>query len=383
MAHTAWLFSVFVLGALLAPAVVAYTPLSAASLRHIPAAGPDLDFHSTAGLLAPLLIPRVPDTPGSEAARAHFLAFFATHLPAWTIELHNTTATTPATGDRHVTFRNIILRRDPPGAKPGDISRLTLAAHYDTLYRPEGFIGAIDSAASCAMLMHVARSVDAALTARWKGEDDDDDLGLAENRGVQILLLDGEEAWVSWTGDDNTYGARALAADWEAHTHPPGSAFRNDIEAVELFVLLDLLGAEAPRIPSYFAATHWAYQILARIEARMRAYGLLASPAPAAGGQFLPESLKPSSQFGQGHGLISDDHVPFMRRGVDVLHLIPTPFPWFWHRMEDDAEHLDGPAVQDWAKLITAFVAELMDLEGYMPSSSAAAEDDLYEKTEL
>lgn len=396
------MLSVLVLAALLAPVVVAYTPLSDASLRHIPAAGADLDIHNAAGLLAPLLIPRVPDTPGSDAARAHFLAFFAAHLPAWTVELHNTTATTPATGDRQVAFRNIILRRDPPGAAPGDVSRLTLAAHYDTLYRPEGFIGATDSAASCAMLMHVARSVDAALTARWegegKGDDDDDGLeGLPEGKGVQILLLDGEEAWVSWTGDDNTYGSRALAADWEERVHPPGSAFRNDIETVGLFVLLDLLGAPAPRIPSYFESTHWAYQGLAKIEERMRALGLLESSSPSGAGagagakktRFLPEAEKPVSRF--GHGYISDDHVPFMRRGVDVLHLIPTPFPWFWHKMEDDAEHLDGPVMQDWAKLITAFVAEWMDLEGHMPSSppasaegeAAAAAADPYEKTEL
>lgn len=376
MARTAWLLSVFVLAALLAPGVLAYTPLSDASLRHIPAAGPDLDIHNAAGLLAPLLIPRVPDTPGSDAARAHFLAFFATHLPAWTVELHNTTATTPATGDRQIAFRNIILRRDPPGASPGDVSRLTLAAHYDTLYRPEGFIGASDSAASCAMLMHVARSIDAALTARWEGADDDG-LGLADDKGVQILLLDGEEAWVSWTDDDSTYGSRALAADWEARVHPSSSAFRNEIETIGLFVLLDLLGAEAPRIPSYFEATHSAYQGLASIEERMRALGLLAST-----GRFLPEAEKPASQF--RHGFISDDHVPFMRRGVDILHLIPTPFPWFWHKMEDDPEHLDGPTVQDWAKLITAFAAEWMDLEGHMPSSSKQeVVADPYEKTEL
>lgn len=385
MARTAWLLSLFVLATLMAPGALAYTPLSDASLRNIPAAGADLDIHNAAGLLAPLLIPRVPDTPGSDAARAHFLAFFATHLPAWTVELHNITSTTPATGDRQVAFRNIILRRDPPGTSPGDVSRLTLAAHYDTLYRPEGFIGAMDSAASCAMLMHVARSVDAALTARWEGAEDEDDLGgLDETKGVQILLLDGEEAWVSWTDDDSTYGSRALAADWEAKTHPAGSVFRNEIETVSLFMLLDLLGAEAPRIPSYFEATHWAYQGLAKIEQRMRALGLLESSATA--GPFLPDADKPATQF--RHGYISDDHVPFMRRGVDILHLIPSPFPWFWHKMEDDAEHLHGPAMQDWARLITAFVAEWMDLEEYIPASSAKGKDgsgaaDPYEKTEL
>ena len=92
----------------------------------------------------------------------------------------------------------------------GDVARLTLAAHYDSLRLPEGFVGAIDSAAPCALLMHVARAVDDALTRKW------DDLaasgmaglGLEDERGLQILFLDGEEAWVSWTETDSLYGAR-------------------------------------------------------------------------------------------------------------------------------------------------------------------------------
>lgn len=368
----------FLLIACLLGPVLAYTALSDDSLRQIPSAGADFDIQNAAGLLAPILIPRVPDTPGSEKVQQHFLNFFATHLPAWTVSLHNTTSTTPATGDRPVRFRNVILRRDPPWAGVGDVSRLTLAAHYDSLYRPENFVGATDSAAPCAVLLHVARSVDAALTARWAameaaGEAD----GLGEEKGVQVLLLDGEEAWVAWTDTDSTYGSRALAEAWEAEAHPPMSTFRNHIDAISLFLLLDLLGADNPSIPSYFQKTHWAYQHLATVEERMRKLNLLESEPR---GPFLPEADKHASEFHPG--FISDDHVPFMKRGVDVLHIIPTPFPWHWHKMEDDGDHLDDPTLQDWSKLITAFVAEWMDLEGHLPSLDKAAADP-YEKTEL
>lgn len=202
--------------------------------------------------------------------------------------------------------------------------------------------------------------------------------GLDEEKGVQILLLDGEEAWVSWTDTDSTYGSRALAEAWEGTVFPATSVFRTHIESISLFMLLDLLGAENPKVPSYFATTHWAYQFLATIEQRMRKLNLFES-SPV--GHFLPEAEKGASQFHPG--FISDDHVPFMERGVDVLHIIPTPFPWFWHKMEDDAEHLDGPTMQDWAILITAFVAEWMDLEGHMPSLKQKVAPDLYKKTEL
>jgi hypothetical protein len=148
----------------------------------------------------------VSGTEGNVAVRQHFLDFFKTNLPDWRIELHNSTSTTPLSHGNEVPFVNIIATRDPPGTDAGDVSRLALVAHYDSKLTPEGFIGAIDSAAPCAMLMHAARTLDAALTKKWAGGAGDD-LDV-EHKGVQILLLDGEEAFQSWTDTDSLYGAR-------------------------------------------------------------------------------------------------------------------------------------------------------------------------------
>ncbi|KAL2171143.1 hypothetical protein VTG60DRAFT_3658 [Thermothelomyces hinnuleus] len=219
----------------------AYTPLSDASLRHLPrlfsssssssssenhSGGFDPDFDPTHGaLLAPILRPRVPGTPGHAAVQEHFAAFARDRLHAgWAAEWHNTTSATPATGDRAVPFRNLVLRRDPPwttapapasgsasasASREGDVARLTLAAHYDSLYRPEGFVGAVDSAVPCALLLFVARAVDAALTRRWEAAERSGEAGLeGEEKGLQILLLDGEEAWVEWSERDSLYGSR-------------------------------------------------------------------------------------------------------------------------------------------------------------------------------
>ncbi|KAG4217773.1 hypothetical protein PC116_g33747, partial [Phytophthora cactorum] len=190
---------------LLSAHVFAYEELSDDALRYIPSGGSDFDI-KTGSLLSPILIPRVPGTPGSIAVKHHFVDFFSRQLPKWSIEWHNTTAKTPATGDTDIPFKNLIIGRDPPWVRPGDVSRLTLVAHYDSLYRPEGFIGATDSAAPCAVLMHVARSIDEALTKKWETmEELGDALGIDEEKGVQILFLDGEEAWVSWTDTDSLY----------------------------------------------------------------------------------------------------------------------------------------------------------------------------------
>ena len=140
-----------------------YTKLSDDSLHAIP--GPGEDFNIKTGkLLAPILRPRVAGTPGSTYVLNHFVDFFKTSLPKWQISFQNSTSKTPATGDKDVPFVNMIAWRDPPWTSPGDVGRLTLAAHYDSKLTPVGFIGATDSAAPCAMLMHAARSVDEALT---------------------------------------------------------------------------------------------------------------------------------------------------------------------------------------------------------------------------
>lgn len=188
---------------------LAYTELSDDALRGIQSGGDDWDIKS-GSLLAPILIPRVPGTPGSSKAQAHFVSFFEKNLPDWTIEWHNSTSKTPATGDQDIPFTNLIFRRDPPWAKKGDVARLTLAAHFDSLYEPDGFIGAIDSAAPCAMLLHTARGIEAALAKKWDAmkESGDAGSGLEEEVGVQIVLLDGEEAWVQWSATDSLYGSR-------------------------------------------------------------------------------------------------------------------------------------------------------------------------------
>lgn len=376
-----------------------YTTLSDETLKKLPSPGNDFNIE-TGALLAPILIPRVPGTEGSAKVLNHFVTFFQQHLPLWRIQFQNSTATTPATGDKQIPFRNLILTRDPPWATDGDVGRLALVAHYDSKLTPEGFIGAIDSAAPCAMLLHAARSIDAALTAKWDkmaaegvGAEGYDDV--VAHKGIQILLLDGEEAFISWTRTDSLYGARALAEEWEATPHPATSRFHDPVSSISLFLLLDLLGAKDPRIPSYFVTTHWAYRAMGEIEQRLRSLGLFKSspnhPTKLAKrkaraikkGTYDPKKslMKRETKFLYEsanaetitRGFVEDDHIPFMARGVEILHMIPTPFPGVWHKLDDDGEHLDLDTVEDWAQLTTAFAAEWMDLEGFMGTPQAAS----------
>ncbi|KKP00292.1 hypothetical protein THAR02_07613 [Trichoderma harzianum] len=361
------LFNVLVPLLVLVGAALGIGTLTDDDLRGLPSPGDDFDIHN-GKLLAPILIPRVPGTEGQKKTQQHFVDFFTTNLPDWELIWQNSTSKTPATGNNEIPFANIILRRDPPGYREGEVGRLTLVAHYDSKIDPKDFIGATDSAAPCAMLMHIARSIDGALKSKWDAMAASGDLddNLEPGVGVQILLLDGEEAFVRWTQTDSLYGARSLAETWESEFHPSMSTFRTPLHSISLFVLLDLLGSPNPRVPSYFLTTHWAYNNMAVLEKRMRDLGLLESNPSS---PFLPDAQKRADQF--GYGGIEDDHIPFLRRGVDILHLIPTPFPDVWHTMADDGEHLDMPTVSDWTKLVMAFTAEWLDLSGHFPKAAS------------
>lgn len=362
---------------------LAYTTLSESSLQSIPHPGADFNIND-GPLLAPILQVRVPGTEGIAAVQHHFAEFFRTELPRWDLTFQNSTSTTPVSNGKEVPFVNLIATRDPPWVQnAGEVGRLALVAHYDSKLTPKGFIGAIDSAAPCAMLLHAARSIDAALTKKWEsmeaaGASSDD---LEAHGGIQLLLLDGEEAFSHWTNTDSVYGSRALAEEWESTMYPAGTTYNSPIDSIDLFVLLDLLGSKGPTVPSYFKTTHWAYQHMADLEQRLRKAGMMKSSPNHSSKQraadavvkkaeptFLPDANKKDSDSWLG-GAIDDDHRPFQQRGVEILHLIPNPFPSVWHTIQDDGEHLDIDTTEDWALLTAAFAGEWMDLEGHFAAS--------------
>ncbi|KAI1458078.1 peptidase family M28-domain-containing protein [Annulohypoxylon moriforme] len=366
--HVIPMLLVLALHHLLISPVIAYTALSDHFLKLVPSGGADFDIDN-GKLLAPILIPRVAGTPGQTAAQQHFVSFFSKELPKWSIEWFNSTSTTPVTGDKQVPFANLLFKREPPWVQQGQSNLLTLVAHYDSKISPQGFIGATDSAVPCAILMHVARTLDKFLTQMH-----DEMAALGEggtvpmDMGVQILLLDGEEAFKQWTETDSLYGARALADLWENSVHPAMSFYRNPLDQISMFVLLDLLGSANPTVPSFFQTTHWAYKAMATIEGRMRKLGLLESVPQR---PFLPDLEKTATTFHRG--FIEDDHKPFMARGVPILHVIASPFPQVWHTMDDDGAHLDMPTVRDWAKIVTAFALEWLDMMEVEPKEDVEA----------
>lgn len=113
------------------------------------------------------------------------------------------------------------------------------------------------------------------------------------------------------------------------------TGIENELSGIEHLILLDLLGASAPRIRSFFIDTAWLFDELVDAEKRLGdsgafAYGEEKSMAPGKWRSWF----SPREQTAWNTGFIGDDHVPFLHRGVPILHIISEPFPRVWHTLK-------------------------------------------------
>ncbi|KAJ7342069.1 hypothetical protein JRQ81_008627 [Phrynocephalus forsythii] len=294
--------------------------------------------------LHPILIERYPGSPGSYAVRQHIKHRLQGLEAGWVVEED---AFQSHTLYGYRTFSNIIGTLNPLAKR-----HLVLACHYDSKYFPpqfdnEVFVGATDSAVPCAMMLELARALDTQLHSLKEST-----LDARPDLSLRLIFFDGEEAFVRWSPSDSLYGSRSLAQKMAATPHPPGATSTTQIQGIDLFVLLDLIGARNPIFPIYFLNTARWFARLEAIEQNLHDLGLLKN-YPAERHYFRSDLRRHPAE---------DDHIPFLRRGVPVLHLIPSPFPRVWHTMEDTEENLDKPTVDNLNKILQVFVLEYLNL---------------------
>ncbi|XP_015280503.1 PREDICTED: glutaminyl-peptide cyclotransferase-like protein [Gekko japonicus] len=285
--------------------------------------------------LQPILIERYPGSSGSKQVRQFITERLKGLGASWQVELDSFEDRTPR---GTVSFANVVATLDPTASR-----RLVLACHYDSKYIPHdrrgrAFLGATDSAVPCAILLELVTALDQELL---RSKEQGSEVSL------QLLFLDGEEAFEEWSDTDSLYGARHLAERMAKTALRPGVT---QLQAMDLFVLLDLLGADHLNIQNHFLNTASWFERLVGIERRLHRLSLLASHSQ----EQLYFSRHPI------YGPVQDDHIPFLQRGVPVLHLIATPFPVFWHTMEDTEAKLHRPTVENLCKILAAFVAEYL-----------------------
>lgn len=292
--------------------------------------------------LRPILIERLPGTPGSLVVQQHVTSTLSSLSAGWNIDLDSFQSNTPR---GQVTFTNIVATLDPLAPR-----RLLLACHYDSKLLPSDprapnkvFLGASDSAVPCAMMLELATLLDAQLQT-FKQQK----LPVT----LQLVFFDGEESFEEWTDSDSLYGSRHLAELMSNTAHPPRATHTTMLQAVDLFVLLDLLGGPSPLIVNHFDNTARWFDRLITAEKRLHRLGLLTSH-PSEQTYFRKDVYL---------GPVLDDHIPFLHRGVPVLHIIATPFPQFWHTLDDTEENMHRPTVENLTKILAIFVTEYLGL---------------------
>ena len=85
-----------------------------------------------------------------------------------------------------------------------------------------------------------------------------------EEVSLQLIFTDGEEAFQRWTATDSLYGARRLARDMEPTDGLLSVEDKSALEAMEAFVLLDLIGSTRPW-PTFYNMYHSTNDLFLRL----------------------------------------------------------------------------------------------------------------------
>lgn len=168
---------------------------------------------------------------------------------------------------------------------------------------------------------------------------------------LMFIFFDGEEAFLEWNAKDSIYGSRHLAAKYESE---------NFLHKIDMLILLDLLGAPDPTFYSINPESLTWYLRLIKTENDIGKMNLLKNYAHS--GVTSESSSKYFHQRSVQAG-IEDDHIPFMRRNVKILHLIPLPFPTVWHKITDDRKAIDVDTVENLMKILRIFIAEYLHVD--------------------
>jgi glutaminyl-peptide cyclotransferase len=277
-----------------------------------------------------ILIPRTIGSENHAKVREHIAS--SMRKLGWSVEEHGFDDNTPHGVKR---FTNVIATLNPDAPR-----RMVLACHYDSKLDPPGFLAATDSAVPCAQMINMASTLNEDLKIQ-KAENDD--------LTLQLIFFDGEEAFVSWTSTDSIYGARALAKKWESEGYSKDGESGDTNDRIDIFVLLDLIGTSETSFVKLESSTGNWYDRLVSIENSLRNQNLVSGRTI-----FNNRAI---------NGGIEDDHIPFKRRDVPILHLIVAPFPKVWHKISDNKENLDFGRISQLNKILRVFVAEYLHLQ--------------------
>ncbi len=244
--------------------------------------------------------------------------YLDSHLKGDQVEDDIFTADTPA---GKFPVHNIIAKY--PGTKDGII---VIASHYDTNYplKDTSYVGANDGASSSALLLELANQL------RGKTRD---------GYSVWLVWDDAEEAIKDWSDADSLYGIRHVAEKWEAD---------GTLKKIKAFLLADMIGDSDLNIDRDKNSTPWLEDVVGEASKR----------------------LGYQSHFFARNNQVSDDHLPFVKRGVPSADLIDFSYGYnnvFWHTPQDTVDKLSPQSLQIVGSVILETVRILDRMEPLPP----------------
>jgi Zn-dependent M28 family amino/carboxypeptidase len=278
-----------------APAVQPAAEEQSPALNLPPDSGPAPVFNGDRALQYAKDIVKFGPRPLASANHKKVEDYIASHLKGDTVEDDRFEANTPV---GKFPVHNIVAKY--PGKKDGII---VIASHYDTNYplRDTSYVGANDGASSSGLLLELANQL--------RGKP-------LEGYSVWLVWDDAEEAMKPEPGtpflDDSLYGITHLAEKWEAD---------GTLKKVKAFLLADMIGDTDLNIDRDENSTPWLENVVYEAASRM-------------GYQ---------SHFFAHTNKVTDDHIPFTKRGVACADLIDFMYGYnnvFWHSPQDTIDKL-------------------------------------------
>ncbi|KAL9648041.1 hypothetical protein ABK040_012095 [Willaertia magna] len=259
----------------------------------------------------------------------------------YTIEYDTFIANTPIFGN--LEMNNIIITFNPNKLNDSTLqnnsknnnskNRIILSCHYETKYFQDAtFIGATDSLVPLGMILNFLIEFESIYNQTILNNIPNKDINDILKKEFQIVLFDGEEAFLNWSPTDSLYGSKHLTQKWK---------IENKLTNIEYLLLLDLIGTNDINFNNYYihqlGKTNHLYQELVNIEINKF-------------GKFKYFNPKIS------YSMMEDDHIPFLRNNVPIIHLISEPFPMVWHTLNDDLNHLDYNSINRIYLVIREFL---------------------------
>jgi Zn-dependent M28 family amino/carboxypeptidase len=190
-----------------------------------------------------------------------------------------------------------------------------LASHYDTNYplRNTSYVGANDGASSSGLLLEMANQLRGKQRdgySVWLVWDDAEEAMKPDGSGGLPKEMPFEE--------DSLYGITHLAENWQAD---------GTLKKVKAFLLADMIGDADLNIERDSNSTPWVENVVYEAATRLGYQS-----------HFFGRELE-----------VSDDHLPFVKRGVPSADLIDFNYGYndvFWHTTQDTLDKLSPKSLQ-------------------------------------